>query len=61
VAILGVSKTQIKPVYINNAFVPRQMLPFSLCYDHRAVNGVDAGNFVTRLAEVLSDIRLLLL
>lgn len=61
VAILGVSKTQIKPVYIDNAFVPRQMLPFSLCYDHRAVNGVDAGNFVTRLAEVLSDIRLLLL
>ena len=61
VAILGVSKTQIKPVYINNAFVPRQMLPFSLCYDHRAVNGVDAGNFVTRLAEVLSYIRLLLL
>src|SRR5690606_34425517 len=38
VAILGVSKTQIKPVYINNQFVPRQMLPFSLCYDHRAVN-----------------------
>ncbi|MDP3517713.1 MAG: dihydrolipoyllysine-residue acetyltransferase [Pseudohongiella sp.] len=61
VAILGVSKTQIKPVYINNQFVPRQMLPFSLCYDHRAVNGVDAGNFATRLAEVLSDIRLLLL
>ncbi|TFH71544.1 dihydrolipoyllysine-residue acetyltransferase [Gammaproteobacteria bacterium LSUCC0112] len=61
VAILGVSKTQIKPVYINNQFVPRQMMPFSLCYDHRAVNGVDAGNFATRLAEVLSDIRLLLL
>ncbi|MDO9520906.1 MAG: dihydrolipoyllysine-residue acetyltransferase [Pseudohongiella sp.] len=61
VAILGVSKTQIKPVYINNQFVPRQMLPFSLCYDHRAVNGVDAGNFVTRLAEILSDIRLLML
>lgn len=61
VAILGVSKTQIKPVYINNQFVPRQMLPFSLCYDHRAVNGVDAGNFVTRLAEILADIRLLML
>ena len=61
VAILGVSKTQVKPVYINNQFVPRQMLPFSLCYDHRAVNGVDAGNFVTRLAEILSDIRILVL
>lgn len=61
VAILGVSKTQIKPVYINNQFVPRQMLPFVLCYDHRAVNGVDAGMFVTRLAELLSDIRLLMM
>jgi pyruvate dehydrogenase E2 component (dihydrolipoamide acetyltransferase) len=61
VAILGVSKTQIKPVYIDGQFVPRQMLPFSLCYDHRAVNGVDAGNFATRLAEILSDIRLLML
>ncbi len=61
VAILGVSKTQIKPVYINNQFVPRQMLPFSLCYDHRAVNGVDAGNFASRLAEILSDIRLLMM
>jgi pyruvate dehydrogenase E2 component (dihydrolipoamide acetyltransferase) len=61
VAILGVSKTQVKPVYINNEFVPRQMMPFSLCYDHRAVNGVDAGMFATRLAELLSDIRLLMM
>jgi pyruvate dehydrogenase E2 component (dihydrolipoamide acetyltransferase) len=61
VAILGVSKTQIKPVYINNQFVPRQMLPFVLCYDHRAVNGVDAGMFATRLAELLADIRLLMM
>lgn len=61
VAILGVSKTQIKPVYINNEFVPRQMLPFVLCYDHRAVNGVDAGMFATRLAELLADIRLLMM
>lgn len=61
VGILGISKTQVKPVYINNEFVPRQMLPFVLCYDHRAVNGMDAGLFVTRLAEVLSDIRLLMM
>lgn len=61
VAILGVSKTQVKPVYIDNQFVPRQVLPFTLCYDHRAVNGVDAGMFATRLAEVLSDIRLLMM
>lgn len=61
VGILGISKTRVKPVYINNEFVPRQMLPFVLCYDHRAVNGVDAGLFATRLAEILSDIRLLMM
>lgn len=61
VAILGVSKTQVKPVYINGEFVPRQMLPFTLSYDHRAVNGVDGGLFATHLAKLLSDIRLLAL
>jgi pyruvate dehydrogenase E2 component (dihydrolipoamide acetyltransferase) len=60
VAILGVSKTQVKPVYIGGQFVPRQMLPLALSYDHRAVNGVDGGMFVTYLAKVLADIRLLL-
>lgn len=61
VAILGVSKTQIKPVWQDGEFVPRQMLPFSLVYDHRAVNGADAGMFATYLADVLSDIRLLMM
>jgi len=61
VAILGVSKTQTKPVWQDGEFVPRQMLPFSLCYDHRAVNGADAGMFATYLADVLSDIRLLMM
>lgn len=61
VAILGVSKTMTKPVYSNGQFIPRQMLPVTLSYDHRAVNGVDAGQFATYLAEVLGDIRLLLL
>ncbi len=61
VAILGVSKTQTKPVYINGQFVPRQMLPIALSYDHRAVNGVDGGMFVTTLARLLGDIRLLAL
>jgi pyruvate dehydrogenase E2 component (dihydrolipoamide acetyltransferase) len=61
VAILGVSKTQVKPVYINGQLVPRQMLPITLSYDHRAVNGVDGGLFATYLAKVLGDIRLLLL
>ncbi|MEY3667549.1 MAG: pyruvate dehydrogenase complex dihydrolipoamide acetyltransferase [Pseudomonadota bacterium] len=61
VAILGVSKTQTRPVYINGQFVPRQMLPIALSYDHRAVNGVDGGMFVTTLARLLGDIRLLAL
>ncbi len=61
VAILGVSKTQTKPVYSNGQFVPRQMLPIALSYDHRAVNGVDGGMFVTTLARLLGDIRLLAL
>jgi pyruvate dehydrogenase E2 component (dihydrolipoamide acetyltransferase) len=61
VGILGVSKTQVKPVWRDGEFVPRQMLPFSLCYDHRAVNGMDAGMFAIYLADVLSDIRLLMM
>jgi len=61
VAILGVSRTQIKPVYIEEAFVPRKMLPLTLSYDHRAVNGVDAGQFVTCLTRLLADIRRLVM
>ena len=61
VAILGVAKTQIKPVYINSEFVPRKMLPLTLSYDHRAVNGVDGGLFSTYLVKMLSDIRQLAL
>jgi pyruvate dehydrogenase E2 component (dihydrolipoamide acetyltransferase) len=61
VAILGVSKASIKPVWKDNQFVPRTMLPFSLSYDHRAVNGVDGGMFCTYLAALLSDIRLMML
>lgn len=61
VAILGVSKTQLKPVYINGQLQPRQMLPLALSYDHRAVNGVDGGMFITSLARLLGDIRLLAL
>jgi len=61
VAILGVSRTQVKPVYIDNEFVPRKMLPLTLSYDHRAVNGVDAGQFMTCLTRLLDDIRQLLM
>lgn len=60
VAILGVSKAQIKPVYSGEEFVPRLMLPFSLSYDHRAVNGADAARFTALIAKYLSDIRELL-
>jgi|TARA_B110000879_G_scaffold196591_1_gene266418 pyruvate dehydrogenase E2 component (dihydrolipoamide acetyltransferase) len=57
VAILGVSKTQIKPVYMEGEFQPRKMLPITLAYDHKAVNGVDGGLFATYLAKLLGDIR----
>lgn len=61
VAILGVGKTETRPVYDGSGFVPRSMLPLTLSYDHRAVNGVDGGLFSTYLAKLLADIRLLLL
>lgn len=61
VAILGVSRASIKPVWKDKQFVPRTILPFSLSYDHRAVNGIDGGNFCTYLGSLLSDIRLMML
>ncbi|MGV3592802.1 MAG: 2-oxo acid dehydrogenase subunit E2, partial [Gammaproteobacteria bacterium] len=61
VAILGVSRASVKPVWKDKQFVPRTMLPFSLSYDHRAVNGVDGGQFCTYLGQLLSDIRLMVL
>ena len=61
VAILGVSRASVKPVWDGREFKPRTMLPFSLAYDHRAVNGVDGGMFCTTLGQLLSDIRLLVL
>ncbi len=61
VAILGVSKAAMQPVWDGAAFQPRLMLPLSLSYDHRAVNGADAARFTTRLSELLGDIRHLLL
>jgi pyruvate dehydrogenase E2 component (dihydrolipoamide acetyltransferase) len=59
--ILGVSKAVMKPVWDGAAFQPRLMLPLSLSYDHRAVNGSDAGRFLTFLSTVLGDVRRLLL
>ena len=54
-AILGVSRMQVKPVYQNDTFVPRTFLPLSLSYDHRMVNGADAGRFLTRVCELLAQ------
>jgi pyruvate dehydrogenase E2 component (dihydrolipoamide acetyltransferase) len=60
VAILGVSRSAMKPVYVNGQFVPRLMLPLSLSYDHRVVDGADAARFTTALAAALADVRGLL-
>jgi pyruvate dehydrogenase E2 component (dihydrolipoamide acetyltransferase) len=57
VAILGVGKTDIKPVFIDGEFQPRKMLPLTLSYDHKALNGVDGGLFSTYLVTLLADIR----
>lgn len=61
VAILGLSKSEIKPKYNGKEFVPRLMLPLSLSYDHRAIDGADGARFVTTLSSLLGDIRKILL
>jgi len=61
VAILGVSRACMKPVWESNAFVPRLMLPLSLSYDHRVNDGAEAARFTTYLRQMLSDIKRLLL
>lgn len=61
VAILGVSKAQMKPVWNGKEFAPRLMLPLSLSYDHRVVDGALAARFASFLASQLGDIRRLLL
>jgi len=61
VAILGVSRASMKPVWQDGEFVPRLMLPLSLSYDHRVIDGAAAARFTTYLAHVLSDMRRLAL
>jgi len=61
VAILGVSKSSMKPVYQDGQFVPRLILPLSLSYDHRVIDGAAAARFTTYLGFILSDVRRLLL
>lgn len=61
VAILGVSRATMQPVWNGQSFDPRLMLPLSLSYDHRVINGVAAAHFTRRLSELLAEIRSLLL
>ena len=55
VAILGVSRSSIRPVYVDGAFVPRLILPLSLSYDHRVIDGALGVRFTTWLASQLSS------
>ncbi|MBE9400670.1 2-oxo acid dehydrogenase subunit E2 [Acinetobacter albensis] len=61
VAILGISPATIQPVWNGQGFDPRLMLPLSLSYDHRVINGADAARFTNKLTKILADIRTLLL
>ncbi len=61
VAILGVSRSKMQPVYIDGAFEPRLILPLGLSYDHRVIDGAQAARFTNFLSQVISDIRRVLL
>ena len=61
VAILGVGKSVVKPIWQNDGFAPSLHLPLSLSYDHRVINGTDGGQFMVTLTELLGDIRRLAL
>ncbi len=61
VAILGLSRSQTKPVFIEGEFSPRLMLPLSLSYDHRVIDGAEAARFSRYISDSLSDIRRILL
>ncbi len=61
VAILGVSRSNIKPVWNGTDFEPQLMLPLSLSYDHRVIDGADAARFIVYLSSILSDMKKMLL
>lgn len=61
VAILGISKSQIKPSWNGKEFIPSLMLPLSLSYDHRVINGAYAARFITFISRVLSDMHFLIM
>jgi pyruvate dehydrogenase E2 component (dihydrolipoamide acetyltransferase) len=61
VAILGVARSKMQPVYQDGEFVPRLMLPLALSYDHRVIDGAQGARFISYLSQVISDIRRVLL
>lgn len=61
VAVLGISRATMKPVWNGKEFVPRLMLPLSLSYDHRVIDGAQGARFITDLSQMLADVRRLLL
>jgi pyruvate dehydrogenase E2 component (dihydrolipoamide acetyltransferase) len=60
VAILGVARSSLKPVYVEGQLVPRLILPFTFAYDHRVIDGAGGARFTTFLAEALRDVKSLL-
>ena len=61
VAILGVTRSQMKPVWNGKEFIPRLMMPLDLTYDHRVIDGAEAARFMVHLCQTLTDIRRILL
>jgi pyruvate dehydrogenase E2 component (dihydrolipoamide acetyltransferase) len=61
VAVLGISRSRVEPVFLNGGFAPRTMLPLSLSYDHRVIDGADAARFLRWVAEALEQPFVLLL
>ena len=61
VGILGVAKAVVKPHWTGSEFVPRKFLPLSLSFDHRVINGGDAGRFMATINQMVSEIRMILL
>lgn len=61
VAIMGLSRSSIKPVWNGSEFVPRLMLPMSLSFDHRVIDGADGARFITLVGQLMSDIRRLVM
>jgi pyruvate dehydrogenase E2 component (dihydrolipoamide acetyltransferase) len=61
VAILGVARSTMKPIWNGTEFTPRLLLPLSLSYDHRVIDGAEGARFITHLNQILSDIRRVLI